>query len=160
MSRAIRGAIAKVFIVEAASAALSRAPEAAHLQPSLLWMEEESARVVVELAKMTQRPDRTIRKVQAIIDHVKGLKEYVEAPAPDAKPAPHSDVYLAAANTMLLDDIYVTLRDPAKIRLIEPLHQAAVSVEEALDHDCSLIDVRREADNFIAAVYQRIEEAV
>lgn len=160
MSRAIRESIAKIFIVEATAGALSRAEETKKWHPSLLWLEQAASDAVVAFANLTDKPAKTIDKVAAVIERVKALKDDLTLSPDQTEPEPHSDVYLASAITMLLDDLVSTIRDKNKLAIIEPLHECAVNVESELDRDLQLFDVRKEADMFVEAINYRIAESL
>lgn len=160
MSKSIRAACAKLTTVETATKVLMRLPEAGPLLPSLMWMRQETEQVLIALCKMSdQDPMKVARKVDAIIDHVKRLKDELPDDAGHGEPEPHSDVYLASACTLILDDLLQVYRDPVKIRMIKPLHECAVNIEATLDEGCVLYDARKEADLFVERIYREIDEA-
>ena len=162
MSRAIRETLAKLIVVETSVNILSRIKETKDYHPALVWMKDEVERVALEMAKLAKQPVKTAYKADEIIDHIKNLRgNEVPIPTEEERQAgepPHSEVYLASAVTIILDDLVQLVRDPIKLDLLKPLHECAVNVEQGLDAGCVLYDVRKEADEFIELIYAKIAE--
>ena len=151
--------MAKLLVVKATADRLAQLKQASEVLAGLYWLSSAAEKAMQDLTIATGNPWKVVKRADAVLDSIRELKDDITIePEKETEFDPHSEIYLACSMTIILDDIVMKIKDKNKLRLLEPLHEAAVNIEILLDKDLQQYDARKAADEFVERVYLKIEE--
>lgn len=145
-------AMAALVMVRSCAACLQKNGCFAEYHATLLWMHDDIWRVLGDIAALSSLPHFVAHEADLLVEYIRAMKNNKEA----QKIEEQGDVWMLSAMTMLLDDVGVALRDPAKIVLVQPIIDAGFSVQMGVADSAGFFDVHKRAEQFVHEIYGRM----
>lgn len=144
--------LAALVMVRSCAANLHKIGAYEENSATLLWIHDEVWIVLAELADLAHNPVGVSLECDALVEHIRQLKKNKDA----TKVVERGEVWMVSSMAMLLDDIMVALRDPAKQQLVKPIVEAGFNLQMSVEDSAEFYGVHNQADRWVKEIYSQM----